>query len=150
MSRRETTLSVPERQRHLIDEFLLLDEWAERYQHLIDLGKRLAPIPAPLRIDRNRVPACRGQTFLAGQRQNNLIVLHASSDTPILAGILALILDVYSGRPPAEILRHPPVLFDRIGLTQNLSPHRRAALLGIHERLIAVVADVEAPRRLAS
>lgn len=144
------TQSLDNRQQQLIEEFLQLSEWAERYQYLIELGGSLPPMPTSWRTDHNRVPECRGDTFLARERRDGLLFLHAASDTPILAGVLALIVEVYSGMPPSEILRYPPVLLDQIGLTQNLSPHRRGALLRIHERLVVLATNIEMPRRLAS
>jgi sulfur transfer protein SufE len=86
----------------------------------------------------------------SGERRDGLLFLHACSDRPVVAGILALIVGLYSGLAPAEIVRHPPVLLDRVGLTHRLSPHRRVALLRIHERLAALAADIGAPRRLVS
>lgn len=145
-----TDMPVPERQQRLIDEFLLFDSWAERYQHLIELGGFLPPLPRALRIDRNRVPACGGGTFLAGERQEGHLFLHATSDMPVPSGLLAIMLRIYSGARPADILRHPPVLLDRIGLTHRLSPHRRIVLLHIHERLLTLASDHETSGKLVS
>ncbi|MCS0504759.1 SufE family protein [Ancylobacter mangrovi] len=150
MMRRRSGETIAERQQRLIDEFLLIDEWADRYLHLSEVARSLPPLPATFRADYYRVPECPSNTFLAGERKNGVLFLHAASDTPILAGILALVVELYCGEPPAEILRHPPVILDRIGLTKNLSPHRRVALLRIHERLVALASDVDGTRRLAS
>lgn len=142
--------SVAERQKRITDEFLLLDDWNDRYHHLIDLGKSLPPLAPCHYSDCNRVAECHGNTFLAGQQTDRRLLLFGASDIPILAGILAVLIDVYSGFPTAEILRHPPVFLDNIGLTRRLSPHRRVALLRIHERLLALAADSEVPQKLAS
>lgn len=145
-----STQSIEARQQRMIEEFLQLGEWAERYQYLIELGGKLPAMRTSWRTDRSRVPECRGDTFLAGESRDGRLFLHAASDIPILAGVLALIVEVYSGMPASEVLRHPPMLLDRIGLTHNLSRHRRAALLHIHERLISLATNVEMLRRLAS
>ena len=150
MTCREIAASVAERQSRLADEFLFIDEWGDRYQYLIELGKRLPPMPAGLRTECNRLPECAGETFFAGERSDGRLFLHAASDMPVLAGILALIVEIYSGGELAAILRHPPAIFDRTGLTTMLSPHRRVALLRIHERLVRLASDRAAPRRLAS
>lgn len=138
------------RQQRLLEEFLFIDDWNGRYQHLIDLGLRLPSMPPGMRTEHNRLQKCDGETFLAGERRNEFLLLHASSDRPIVAGILALTFELYSGLEPAEILRHPPSFLDRIGLTRRLSPHRRIALLAVHERLIALASDGQILRKLAS
>ncbi len=142
--------SIPERQKRLVEEFLLIDDWNDRYHHLIDLGQDLPPFDPSYCSERNRVSACDGDTFLAGEHINRRLLLYGASDTPVLAGILALLIEVYSGSPTVDILRHPPVFLDRIGLTRRLSPHRRVALLRIHERLTALAMDSEVPQKLAS
>lgn len=142
--------SILDRQERLIDEFLLFDDWAERYQYLIDLGRGLPLLPPSLRAERDRVTGCHGETFLSAARQNGRLFLYGASDMPVLAGILAIIVHIYSGETPSDILRHPPVLLDRIGLTRRLSPHRRLALVRLHERLLALASDLDASGRLAS
>lgn len=148
--RNTSDASIPERQQRLVDEFLLFDSWDERYRYLIELGELLPPLPRPMRADRYRVPACGSATFLAGERQNGRLFLHAASDMPMPARLLAILLRIYSDAPPADILRHPPVLLDRIGLTHRLSPHRRIVLLHIHERLLTLASDHETSGKLVS
>lgn len=142
--------SFQERQERLIDEFLLFDDWAERYQYLIDLGRSLPPFPLSLRVERNRIAGCDGETFLSAIRHGGRISLYGASDMPVLAGILAILIRIYSGETPTDILRHPPVLLDRIGLTRKLSPHRRLVLVRIHERLLALASDLDTSGKLAS
>lgn len=142
--------SIQERQERLVEEFLLFDDWAERYQYLVDLGRGLPPFPPSLRSKRHRIAGCDGQTFLSATRRDGRLFLYGASDMPVLAGILAILIRVYSGETPTDVLRHPPLLLDRIGLTRRLSPHRRLALLRIHERLLALAGDLDASGRLAS
>ncbi|MDQ1199381.1 SufE family protein [Agrobacterium sp. SORGH_AS 787] len=142
--------SILERQERLIDEFELFDDWAERYQYLIDLGRNLPPLSPSLRTARNRIAGCQGETFLSAARQNGRLFLYGASDMPVLAGILAILVRIYADETPSDILRHPPVFLDRIGLTRRLSPHRRLALVRIHERLLALASDLEARGKLAS
>jgi cysteine desulfuration protein SufE len=143
-------VSILERQEHLIEEFLLFDDWADRYQYLIDLGRSLPPFPPSLQSERHRIAGCDGQTFLSATRQDGRLFLYGASDMPVPAGILAILSRIYSGETPADILRHPPVLLDRIGLTRRLSPHRRLVLARIHERLLALASDLDASGKLAS
>lgn len=142
--------AIPERQHRLIEEFSVVDSWNDRYQHLCDLGRRLPPMPPALRIERNRIRECQGDTFLAGEHNADRLDLFAESEAPVLAGILAILVDIYSGEKPADVLRYPPILFDRIGLTRNLSPHRRIALLHVHDRLTTIASGFSGVQRLAS
>ncbi|MGX9393938.1 SufE family protein (plasmid) [Nitrobacteraceae bacterium UC4446_H13] len=150
MSGGQFTLSIEERQRRISEEFRQFDDWIERYQYLIEYGEGLPAIAASLRIPANHISECHGSTFLAGERREGLLFLYAASDIPILAGVLALLVNVYSGMPPRDILRHPAVMFEQIGLIRNLSPHRRASLIGINQRLVALASDISWPGRLAS
>ena len=142
--------SILERQARLIDEFLLFEDWAERYQYLIDLGRGLSPLPPSARVERGRIAGCHGETFLSATRQDGRLFFYGASDMPVPAGILAILVHIYSGETPSDILRHPPVLLDRIGLTRRLSPHRRLALVRIHERLLALASDLDTSGKLAS
>lgn len=142
--------SIPARQQRLIDEFSGIDDWRDRYQHLSDLGRRMPAMPPALRIEQNRVRECANDTFLAGIHNADRLDLYGASDAPILAGILAILVELYSGERPADILSHPPIVFDRIGLTRQLSPHRRIALLHIHDRLTTIASGFAGVQRLAS
>jgi cysteine desulfuration protein SufE len=122
-------------QRLIVDEFEFVDGWIERYETLIDLGRRLAPMPASLRNDRNRIRTCRGDAWLAGIRRDGRLHLSAASETGVLAGLLAIIVEVYSGRAAEDVLHHPLVVLETTGLSQRLSPHRLAACREILVRL---------------
>jgi cysteine desulfuration protein SufE len=122
-------------QRRIVEVFEFVDGWIERYETLIDLGRRLAPMPASLRNDRNRIRTCRGDAWLAGIRRDGRLYLSAASETGVLAGLLAIIVEVYSGRAAEDVLHHPLVVLETTGLSQRLSPHRPAACREILVRL---------------
>ena len=122
-------------QRRIVEVFEFVDGWIERYETLIDLGRRLAPTPASLRNDRNRIRTCRGDAWLAGIRRDGRLYLSAASETGVLAGLLAIIVEVYSGRAAEDVLHHPLVVLETTGLSQRLSPHRLAACREIVARL---------------
>ena len=83
---------IIEAQRRIVDEFELVDSWIERY--LIDFGRRLAPMPASLRTDRNRIRTCQGDAWFAGTRRGGRPYLSAASETGVLAGLLAIVVEV--------------------------------------------------------
>lgn len=129
---------VTEAQRRLIEEFEIFEGWSERYEYLIELGRRLMPIPETMRDDRDRIRNCRGDAWLAGFLRNGLLYLSAASQTKVLAGLLAIVVEVYSGHSPDEILSHPLTVLETTGLRQHLSPHRLAAYGEIISQLRAL------------
>ena len=124
-----------EAQRRIVDEFERVDGWIERYETLIDFGRRLAPMPASLRTERNRIRACHGEAWLAGIHSGGRLHLSAASETDVLAGLLAIVVEVYSGRAAEDVLHHPLVVLETTGLSRRLSPHRLAAYHEILARL---------------
>ena len=115
-------------QRSIIDSFRFIDGWAERYQYLIDLGRRLPPFPETKRIEANRLHGCQSGVWLVADYRDGKLDFEATSDSAIVAGLIALLLKVYSGRRPDEILAISPAFIDEIGLAEHLSPHRANGL----------------------
>jgi cysteine desulfuration protein SufE len=122
-------------QRRIVDEFEFVDDWIERYETLIDFGRRLEPMPASLRNDSNRIRTCQGDAWLAGIRRDGRFYLSAASETRVLAGLLAIVVEVYSGRAAEDVLDDPLVVLETTGLSGRLSPHRLAAYREILARL---------------
>ncbi len=127
--------TIVQAQERIIEEFGLLDDWNDRYQNLIECGRRLAPMRDTLRVERNRIQNCHGDAWLAAEDRDGLLQLSAASETGVVAGLLAIVVDVYSGHSPADVLDHPLTVLDSIGLTNRLSPHRLAAFREIVGRL---------------
>jgi len=127
--------NIVETQRLLIEEFELFDSWSDRYETLIEFGRRLAPMPTSLRVDRNRIRNCHGDAWLAGIRRNGVLYLSAASEADVVAGLLAIVVEVYSGSAPDEILSHPLTVLEATGLRDRLSPHRLASYAEIITRV---------------
>lgn len=129
----------------LIDTFELLTDWEERYRILIDLGRKLPPLGESERTEENRVQGCTSMVWLVEEvEQGDPVRLHfrADSDSFIVKGLLAVILSVYSGRTPREILATDITdIFTRLGLEQNLSPNRRSGFFSTVERIKALAAQ---------
>jgi cysteine desulfuration protein SufE len=126
---------VVETQRRIIEEFEIVPGWSERYETLIEFGRRLAPMPMNLRVDRNRIRNCHGQAWLAGVRCDGRLFFSASSEADMVAGLLAIVVEVYSGCAPDEILSHPLTVLEATGLRDRLSAHRLASYEEIMARL---------------
>jgi cysteine desulfuration protein SufE len=113
----------------LIEDFEVLEDWEQRIAYVIDLGKGLAPLPDEDRIEANKVPGCAAQVWLATGRDGDLLTFRADSDSAISKGNVALLLQLYSGRAPADILAFDArAALDRLGLPQALTRQRANGL----------------------
>ncbi len=131
------TETVADAQRSIVDSFRYLDNWPDRYQYLIELGRRLPPFPEAKRIEANRLHGCQAGVWLVADYRNGWLDFEATSDSAIVAGLIALLLKVYSGRQPDEVLTASPTFIDEIGLAEHLSPHRANGLSLMLERIRA-------------
>ena len=118
-------------QEEIADEFSVFGDWAERYQYLIDLGRRLPPFPQEWMTEQNKVQGCQSQVWLVAEGSSEKLVFHAISDSAIVSGLIALLLRVYSGRSAHDILSTEPRFVEHIGLAQHLSPTRSTGLFAM-------------------
>jgi len=112
----------------IIDEFSFLDDWEDRYQLLIDLGRQLPPLPDIYRSEEYRLRGCQSVVHFAAEQDGDAIRFHAGSDAAIVQGLIALLLRVYSDRTAAEILSTDESFLAEIGLDSHLSPTRKTGL----------------------
>lgn len=115
-------------QREIIDEFALFDDWMDRYQYLIDLGRKLPELAPEERTDDRLLAGCQSQVWLISEGDAERLVFRANSDAAIVSGLIALLMKVYSGRSASEILESEPYFVEEIGLSQHLSPTRANGL----------------------
>jgi len=132
----------------IADEFAFFDDWSERYQYLIDLGRKLPDFPEAWKTDEHRLHGCQSIVWIVARGDADRLDFHAISDSAIVSGLIFLALRVYSGRPAAEIAATGPDYIAAIGLARHLSPTRSnglAALLSfIRERAVAVCGQAAA------
>jgi len=117
----------------IAEEFAFFGDWSERYQYLIDLGRKLPPFPDAWRTDEHRLRGCQSMVWIVPSGDASRLDFAAVSDSAIVSGLVFLALRVYSGRPASEILATEPDYINAIGLAKHLSPTRSnglAALLG--------------------
>ncbi|MFT3810116.1 MAG: SufE family protein [Micropepsaceae bacterium] len=127
--------SIAEAQTALAEEFQLFDDWMDRYQLLIDLGRALDALPEAERSDEMKVPGCQSQVWLKSSFDGRLMHFRAASDAIITSGLIALLLKVYDGRTPQEILGAPFTLAGEIGLQTHLSPSRANGFANMVKRI---------------
>lgn len=124
---------IQERQESLIEEFARWPQWEERYKHLIEMGKSLPEMPEGLKTEANKVKGCQSQVWMyASLNDKNEMLLQADSDALLVKGLVAILLKVYSGAKPEEILSSPPEFLKTLGFEGNLSPSRAN---GLHSML---------------
>lgn len=115
-------------QEELIGEFRSFDNWMDRYQYLIDLGRQLPPFPEAWKTEAHRLHGCQSQVWLVTRTAGDRLEFDAISDSAIVSGLIALLRRVYNGRRAAEILATPPAFIAAIGLDEHLSPTRSNGL----------------------
>ena len=115
-------------QREVIEEFSLFEDWMDRYQYLIDLGRRLPEFPESLRTEENRIRGCQSQVWFVANEKDGRLQFRAISDAAIVSGLIALLLRVYSDKQPQDILDTPPDFVAALELQSHLSPTRSNGL----------------------
>jgi cysteine desulfuration protein SufE len=130
----ETAPSAAAAQTDIANEFAFFGDWTERYQYLIDLGRKLPPFADALKTDENKITGCQSQVWLVASGDAHRLEFNATSDSAIVSGLIALLLRVYSGRSADEIIATQPTFVETIGLAKHLSPTRSnglAAMLAV-------------------
>ena len=131
-------------QQEIIDEFSLFDDWMDRYQYLIDLGRRLPELPDELRTEENRIRGCQSQVWFIPERKDGRLYFQAISDAAIVSGLIALLLRLYSGRYPQDILDTPPDFVEALQLQSHLSPTRSNGLSSMLKAIRGFAAEAVA------
>ena len=133
--------SLEEAKRNIIDEFTFLGDWMQRYEHIIDIGRKLDALPDEMHLDSHLVPGCQSRVwFHASQGEDGLIYFRADSDAMIVRGLIALLLRLYSGRHASEILSTTTDFFDTLDLSSHLSGSRANGLTSMVKRIQAYAA----------
>jgi len=124
-------MTINEVQDNIIEEFTLFDDWMDKYNQLIDMGKDLPVIDPKFKVRDYLIEGCQSKVWLRPEYDGEKISFSADSDAIITRGIVALLIKVLSGRTPEEIIGADLYFIDRIGLRQNLSPTRSNGLLSM-------------------
>ena len=140
------TMTVDE----LVENFDFFDEWEDRYAYVIDLGKKLPAMPEAEMVEENKVRGCMSQVWLVSEMDavsNPPVVrFRANSDAFIVKGLIAVLMELYDGQPPAYILETDALdVMRRIGLDQHLSPNRRNGLVSMVQKIKTIAAEAAQP-----
>lgn len=126
---------IKEIQEEIIDEFNFFDDWTEKYQYLIDLGKNLPKFDLKNKIDSNLIKGCQSKVWLSSSFKDNIVIFEADSDAIISKGIISLLIRVFSGHTPEEILNSKIDFIEKIGLNTHLSQTRANGLLSMIKQI---------------
>jgi len=119
----------------LAEEFSFFDDWTDRYRYILELGRKLPPFPEEWKREEFRVRGCQSRVWLVPEVRDGRLHFHATSDAAIVSGLLAILLRVYSGRTPEEILSTPPDFLRRLGLAEHLTPTRASGFQATIEKI---------------
>jgi len=128
-------MTIDHIQEELVDEFSLFDDWMDKYQHLIDLGKSLPLIDETLKTDDKIIKGCQSKVWLDAQLDDDKVVFKADSDAIITKGIVAVLVRAFSNQTPNAILEADTSFIDDIGLKEHLSPTRANGLVAMIKQM---------------
>lgn len=124
-------MTLLETENEIISEFSMFDDWLDKYEYIIDLGKSLDSFPESSKTDEKLIKGCQSRVWLDWKTEDGKLYFQADSDAIITRGIISLLIRIYSGRTPGEILSSDFSVVEKIGLKQNLSPTRANGLLSM-------------------
>jgi cysteine desulfuration protein SufE len=124
----------------IADDLSLFDDWMERYEFIIGLGRKLPPFPKEWADDAHRVPGCQSKVWMEAVLRNGVLYFAGQSDAAIVTGLVALLLRVYSGRTPDEILATDPAFLKDLGLLEALSTNRGNGIAAMARKVREVAA----------
>jgi cysteine desulfuration protein SufE len=124
-------MTIKEIQDEIVDEFSMFDDWMQRYEYIIELGKNLPLINEEFKTEENIIKGCQSKVWLQGEQQGDLIAFTADSDAILTKGIIAILIRVFSNQKPADILEADMDFIDAIGLKEHLSPTRANGLVSM-------------------
>jgi len=128
-------MTLKEREQEIIDDFNFFDEWSEKYEYLISLGKELSPMGPGLKCAKNLIPGCQSNVWLSSCLKNKKVVFYADSDALITKGLIALLLKIFSNNSAKEIALFELSFVKSIGLDRHLSMNRSNGLVKMIEEI---------------
>ncbi|MDX1641103.1 MAG: SufE family protein [Balneolaceae bacterium] len=128
-------MTIEEKQDRIVRQFELLGDWPERYKYIIKLGQKLDPLDEKHKVEENLVRGCQSQVWLVTELEDDKVVFKADSDAAITKGLVAMLVNFYSGETPDSILQTDPEFIEKIGMQQHLSPTRSNGLASMVKQM---------------
>jgi len=127
--------TINETQDELIEEFGLFDDWADKYEYLIDLGKKLAPMNEAFKTEENVIKGCQSKVWLHAEKQGDQVLFFADSEAIIVKGMISMLIRVLSNHTAAEIILADLYFIDQIGMSQHLAQTRSNGLVAMVKQM---------------
>jgi len=128
-------MTINEIQSELVDEFSMFDDWMDRYEYMIELGKSMPMIDSQYKKDENLIKGCQSKVWLHAELEDNKIIYTADSDAIITKGIVSILIRTFTNQSPSEILSADTNFIDEIGLKEHLSPTRANGLVSMIKQI---------------
>jgi len=128
-------MTIQEKQNEVVDEFAMFDDWMQRYEYMIELGKSLPLIDEKYKIDENLIKGCQSKVWVHAELEGDRLLFTADSDAIITKGIVAILIRVFSDQHPSQIIEANTQFIDEIGLKEHLSPTRANGLVSMIKQL---------------
>lgn len=128
-------MTIKEIQNEIVDEFSMFDDWMQRYEYIIELGKSLPLIDEKYKTEENIIKGCQSKVWLQGEENDGKILFTADSDAILTKGIIAILIRVFSNQKPSAILEAKTDFIDEIGLKEHLSPTRANGLVSMIKQI---------------
>ncbi|TRZ46451.1 SufE family protein [Robertkochia solimangrovi] len=128
-------MTIKEIQQDIVDEFSMFDDWMQRYEYMIELGKSLPLIDDAYKTDDNLIKGCQSKVWVHAELSDEKLLFTADSDAIITKGIIAILIRAFSGHKPQEIINADTAFIDEIGLKEHLSPTRANGLVNMIKQL---------------
>lgn len=128
-------MTIQEIEKEIVEEFALFDSWDDKYEYLIDLGKKLAPLPDVFKVDENKVRGCQSTVWLVADYKDGQVYFTAESDAVIVKGLISMLIRVLSGHTPDDIINAPLNFINEIGMTTHLAQTRSNGLLSMVKQM---------------
>lgn len=124
-------MKIKDIQDEIVDEFSMFDDWMQRYEYIIELGKNLPLIKEEFKVEENLIKGCQSKVWLQGEQNEEKIIFTADSDAILTKGIIAILIRVFSNQTPKDIIDADMNFIDEIGLKEHLSPTRANGLVSM-------------------
>lgn len=128
-------MTIRGQQDEYIADFEFLENWDQRYEYIIDIGKKMPPMPATSKVDQNIIKGCQSTVWLDAEFKNGKVYYVADSNTQIIKGVVAMFVEVFSGHTPKEVLDAPVYFVEKIGLQSYLTSNRSNGLVAMLKQI---------------
>ena len=136
-------MTLEEKKQQVIEDFSTYDEWLDKYEYLIELGKGLDALPEDKKTENNLIKGCQSRVWLDSELKDGRLYFSADSDAIITKGIISLLVNIYSGSTPEEIVADDFGFVEEIGLRENLSPTRAGGLASMIQTIKKIAENAQ-------